>query len=464
MNDETQNKIAEYLDNPFGALHFDCIQVGRYKFAGVIAQGREAAIHLRELFQLACEKARRVRRSSNDTRYPEPLPMGTPARLLSVEIDDYLKDMQRRNLTTSTIKATGRSLKLLMIACGDIPVSRIDHKHIYTLWDLLRWAPKYVVSDPHLSKLSAESLIARGKADGVPSPAIATFELQRRFLVSFFGTLVKARAIAFSPMDAFREMKKDLMEDEDAPERIFSTEDLKSIFNPEIFVPWAEKFPHRWWAPMIGLYTGARVNEVAQLKVKDVILENGIWCLWFRKTADADLDASHKVRSRQKLKGKSAVRMVPIAQPLITAGFLDYLEDVRASGHPRLFPHLTAGSTNRETGEFNGRYSRSLIKQFGEYLKQLGFSKGVGFHAFRHSFVTELENEGVRVEEIALITGHTTAAKVPVLEGSYVHKTPDRVRARQLKVLSMYQPPVQLPVYSKGQFAARLRQGAKTHS
>lgn len=429
------------------------VRVGRVVFEGVILRTREAGIEFQELLHTVCDKTRSTRLRKDGTRYHDALPVGSPARLLSVEIKDYLNDMDRRELKQSTISATARTLEILRIACGDVPVSRIDHKHIYLLWDLLRWAPPGLTSDATLKGMCAEDLIARGKALAVPSPARETFELHRRFLNAFFNALEDTRAIPHSPMAAFAERKKSLIVDPDQAERLFSDENLQKMFDPATFVPWALKYPHRWWGPMLGLYLGARINEVAQLKVADILEERGTWCIAIRMTADADLakDPRRRSRTRQSLKGKSAVRTLPIPQPLLDAGFLDFVEDMKACGHPRLFPHLSAG-VNQKTGDTNARYSQGLLSQFGRYLKDLGFPKGVGFHAFRHTLATDLDHQGVRVEDVALITGHSVSKKVPVLQDHYYHKKPDAIRLRQKTALALYRPNVTLPTYARGQF------------
>jgi len=33
------------------------------------------------------------------------------------------------------------------------------------------------------------------------------------------------------------------------------------------------------------LYTGARINEVAQLKLNDIVQESGVWCIRIQKTS-----------------------------------------------------------------------------------------------------------------------------------------------------------------------------------
>ena len=160
------------------------------------------------------------------------------------------------------------------------------------------------------------------------------------------------------------------------------------------------------------------------------------------------------------MKGKAAIRTLPVPQPLLDAGFLDFLADIRQCGHPRLFPHLSAG-INKKTGETNARYSQAALNQFSAYMKALGFPKGVGFHAFRHTIATELHHQGVSDEDIALVTGHSLSKRVPVLHEAYFHKKPAHARAKQIKALEQYRPAVVMPVYVPGQFGQQLKDPSK---
>lgn len=460
MNSPAQHYLKSYLSDSTGTLTLTNVRIGRVRIGEMIVSGREAAIHAQEIINDACERARRARLGKNATRYPEPLPIAAPARLLSVEVSDYLADRERMGLARDTIEATTRTLKLLLMACGDIPVSRIDHAHIYRVWEIMRWAPPLLLSDLMYRNWTFEQAVAQGKQLHVTPPAPATVEKHRRFLCTFFTRLVKAKAIVASPMEVFPEVKKDLVVDPNKAERLFDEADLQRIFAPQTFIPWAMKAPHRWWVPMIGLYTGARINEVAQLKLGDVVQESGVWCIRIQKTVDADLSHKDRNRSRQSLKGKAAVRTLPIPQPLLDAGFLAFVDDIRACGHPRLFPHLSAG-VRRDTGEPNARYSQGILSQFSTYMKGLGFAKGVGFHAFRHTIATELHHLGVSDEDIALVTGHSVSKRVPVLHEAYFHKKPALARTKQIGVLAQYRPDVQLPVYHAGQFRTALADRSK---
>lgn len=452
--------LQDYLLHPIGTLQLKNVHIGNLLVGEMNITGREAAIRAQEMLDRADDRQRRNRLSKGRTHYPEPLPIASAPRLLSVEIADYVRSRDDRGLAKDTTGSTLRTLTFLKMACGDIPVSRIDHAHIYRLFELLRWAPPLLMSDPKYRDYTYDQAVALGKELDVPPLAPKTLEKHRRFLSTFFKGLVEANAIPASPMAAFKKFKVELAEDADKAERLFDEADLQRIFAPENFIPWAGKYPHRWWMPMIGLHTGARINEVAQLKLADIVEIDDSWWIRIRVTIDPDLAHKSRGRSRQRVKSKSAIRDIPIAQALIDAGFLEFVEDMRQCGHPRLFPHLSAG-INRQTGDSNARYSQAALNQFSTYLKGLGFKKGVGFHAFRHTIATELHHQDVPDEVIALITGHSADKRVAVLHEAYYHKKPALAKKKKIRTIKRYKPSVELPKYQKGQFADQLSDPSK---
>jgi len=56
---------------------------------------------------------------------------------------------------------------------------------------------------------------------------------------------------------------------------------------------------HRYWLPILGLYTGCRANEVCQLHKEDLKEQDGIWYL--------DINDNGK----KSLKNRSSRRLVP---------------------------------------------------------------------------------------------------------------------------------------------------------
>ncbi|TDK26193.1 site-specific integrase [Luteimonas aestuarii] len=450
------------------------LKIGSIKVNNVILQSVEVnsaedMAHLQEFVGNTLKLTRRRRYSKGGTRYPEPLQIGSPARKLSVEIDDYLSYREVRGLAENSQSAAKRALDMLFAVCGDIYVSAITHAHIHKLWQLIRWTPDRRASAKILRVRSADDLIAEGKAQNVRLPAPDTFRLYRRQLKTFFGVLEKAGAIGHSPMSAFDDFKDGLIEDPDKAERLFDGEELQRIFDPVGFPQWAAAWPHRWWCPIIGLHMGMRIGEVSQLKVANIIQDEGLWCIDIRATADEELSNSSGRKSRQRLKGRSAIRRIPLPQVVLDAGFLEFVDDVRDAGQLRLFPNLTAGT--KKNGETKAAYGACLSRQFSSYMKDLGFPKGVRFHAFRHTLVTDLKQQGFQDRDIALVTGHATAEeRVETIRRHYDHpNSPKRRRTKpvirdwQKEVLDAYQPPVALPRYERGQFKRQLNWDGVVH-
>lgn len=439
------------------------LRIGKVHAGYVHIHDMKGAHQFREFVESTFELVKRRRQGRNATRYLEELSNPEAPRLLSEEAADYLAEMKRCRKARSTQYSQKRHFRLLILAAGDIPVSRISSAHIREFWEVLRWWPE----DAGWSKKKYEGMtdaqiLACGKAENREPRADSTMDLAKTQISAFFNGLVKRRVIASSPMVSFRDPTKSLV---DTPKRRpFEAEEIAKIFDPETFLPWARKAPHAWWGPMIGLYTGARVGEVAQLKVADIIQDAGIWCFSIQVTEDSDGGVS------QSLKGASAIRVIPIAQPLLDAGFLHFLEDARESGHARLFPQLRMGC-KAGTQERNGvGYGQALCRLFSAHLKRsMSMEKGMAFHCFRHNLITELTINKVEPRVIASITGHLPkqhgrdVVQYPVMEGHYTHVPAEIIRPEQMAALATFVPPVSLPVYQQGQFAHCFGPKAKKH-
>ena len=75
------------------------------------------------------------------------------------------------------------------------------------------------------------------------------------------------------------------------------------------------KWPERFWIPLLGLYTGAWLNEICQLDVADVLEIENVWCI----SINADGDP------KKSVKNQYGCRDVPIHDNLVQLGFLDYV-------------------------------------------------------------------------------------------------------------------------------------------
>lgn len=105
-----------------------------------------------------------------------------------------------------------------------------------------------------------------------------------------------------------------------APARAFEDEDLEAIFNGWLFTGTElnhrhKVFPYQFWLPVLGFYTGGRLNELCQLDTQDVKQIKGIWTI----TIVDDPDDHPCPKS---VKNQSSRRVLPLHSELIRIGFL----------------------------------------------------------------------------------------------------------------------------------------------
>lgn len=367
-----------------------------------------------------------------------PLQAVEPARpkrkrnkLLGAAIVDHLADLERANLAPKTVMETRHTLRILEELVGSgVNVADITEAHMREFFEVVSWWPAHASKrEPYRGK-PAREVVKLAKANGEPQPAAYTQRKHRQRLAVFFRSLIKGKFMDDNPMEGIYPVSAPEEEDKGEP---FTADELGRIFGPN-FKPWAAEYPHRWFGVALGLYSGARVAEIGQLRVEDIQQERGVHGFMVRSAAPG-----------QRVKNKSSRRFLPFAQPVLDAGILDYLEDVKTAGHVRLFPHLP-NSTGLGFG-------RALSKQFSTYIKRQGITtKGQGFHGFRHTIASELDRAGVSEAAIAAITGHSRKGG-SVLVKHYIDRSTIQDR---VATLAKFVPPVALPAYQRGQFAESL--------
>lgn len=171
----------------------------------------------------------------------------------------------------------------------------------------------------------------------------------------------------------------------------FEPEQIRTILNAVLSnKDGLAKLDYQKWGPLIGIYTGARLNEVAQLELKDIRQVDGIWCFDFNDDGD-----------RKSLKTGASRRVTPIHQRLIQLGFLDYVKNLPRRTNQKLFPTFTYDQKNG-WGRHLGRHFNNVL------LPKLGMkSKELVFHSLRHTVITQLMRAGVDEPVAQSIVGHT---------------------------------------------------------
>ncbi|UYK71787.1 site-specific integrase [Xanthomonas sacchari] len=385
---------------------------------------------------------------------------------LSDEISKYLLSMEANCEDPTNISTTKHALHLLIGVIGDKAIAEIDQDDITTFKDALQWWPSNATRKADYQGLSIAEIIQKGRSQGQRELSANTINNNMAKVNKFFNSLALKRKISHSPMKGV-ELK--IRNSGPIEERLFGPDDLAAIFDGRDYMTWVNGKPHLYWAPLIAYCTGARVNEIAQLKMADIVEVEGQLCFLMRVTKDIDENGVKLKTSNQKLKGKSSARVIPISPLLIAQGFDRYIEDMRKTEHPRLFPLLPAG-----VSIINGRrkvlgYGYTLTPQFSAYLKTKGFEKGVAFHAFRHTFATMLYQQGVGVEDIEQLTGHLPSfhsrqMSTTTLKSHYLHLGSKTAEVdTMLRTISALHPLPKIPIYKTEDFQKALTQKRKFH-
>lgn len=197
----------------------------------------------------------------------------------------------------------------------------------------------------------------------------------------------------------------------------FNESDLKKIFSARWFregkgqkaKDGTFRFyqPYYYWLPLLALFSGGRLNELAQLYLADIKKsQDGSYYFDFNlEGADKlaiDPNESGVFGSDKSLKTVHSERVVPIHKILVDLGLPAYADALRGEGQVRLFPELKhdkiKGYGKAAGAWFNDRF-------LGKHLKMPRDGRKT-FHSFRHTFISALFDSDVPESSAAQIAGH----------------------------------------------------------
>ncbi len=324
--------------------------------------------------------------------------------LISSLWEQYINEQQREGLNERTLKDKEISFNLFVELIGDVPIRKVEKAHAREFKEVLLKLP----SNRHqrYKGLSIGEILQRN----IPKSSLLSPRTVKAYisdLSGFFKWVIANRddltanpftGITVKDNVSLKDKRKswddvDLVKIFSAPNKANSqTKRLKRMHNDTDY-----------WIPRLGLYTGARLNELCQLFVSDIREENGVYYL--------DINEDHPTKS---LKNQGSERRIPVHGKLIKMGFIEYVMAIKNQGHERLFPQEKQGA--------NGTYGDDFSKRFGHFKRKLGFNgREKCFHSFRHLVIDELRNNGQVSRDIQMfLTGHTDKS----VHGKYGSKGP----------------------------------------
>lgn len=174
----------------------------------------------------------------------------------------------------------------------------------------------------------------------------------------------------------------------------FSDEEIKAIFGKKFCLDGRGKYaePSDFWVMLGLLLHGGRINEWAQARKDQFLVENGVFIFKVSGT----------------LKTEASARAVPVHSAMVKLGFREFYEKARPG---RLFADLT------ETEE--GQFSAALSKRCNRAIDRAGVdAKRKVVHSFRHTWITKARAVKIEKQWTDIIAGHETEGQGPKY-GSY---------------------------------------------
>lgn len=310
---------------------------------------------------------------------PAPIPAIAPTALASptaapvgISLSDLAGKWEaERRPDRKSIEVAHRIIKSFETVIGKLPASAITRAHTVMFKDKLMGAGKTAVNtNKYLTVLNV--LLNFGVANG---------DLENN----------PARGVKV----VVKQSAKDARHPFDLPA-------LQAIFSSPVYT--GDEYPAHlgheaaYWIPLLALFTGARREELCQLRPEDVYeevyrdKEGQDAACWVMRITDSD--------EGQGVKNAHSVRRVPLHAELIAR---DFLEFVRAQkGKPRLFDKLKARSSRLEGDAFGKWFSYQMRNAWG-----ITDSKLV-FHSFRHCFKDYCREAEIPEEVSDALSGHSS--------------------------------------------------------
>lgn len=299
---------------------------------------------------------------------------------------------------------------------GDPSLGAIDRELIRNYESKLRLMPsnRYQAARRHGTN-DASMLLVFAEKNNEPRLSEKTVESYLGKLSEVFRWAVTEDYFGKNPADKIIRKTRGVKTRAQDDRHPFDHDDLTSIFSAEWFAHGGAKRnkggglsdfrPYYYWLPLLGLYTGARLNEISQLHLTDIIeYEEGKFCAFINEqtiTTDETKIADKAVD--KSIKNDDSKRLIPIHSNLIELGFSEYIDLLKTNGHTRLFPELrydrVKGYGKAAGAWFNERFLGTQLKMRRDGMKT--------FHSFRHTLITALVDKGTPETVISAIAGHT---------------------------------------------------------
>jgi integrase len=313
-------------------------------------------------------------------------------------VDKFIEERRRRGDRPKPLGEVRTSLKWFIDSFG-----KDKAVESYTVKDLRGYKDKLLLVPARFAALlkceTIDEAIELNKTRNLPTLDVETADKKRlRNVKSFFAWAElngyisanpAAKVVIAVPKGSQKRKKRDG----------FTIEQLNTIFRAPVYTGCLSAHyrydpgeviikDHRYWLPLVALYSGGRMTELCQMDIADLQKHQEVWCL---KIADLGEEDKH-------VKNVHSNRLVPVHPELMRLGFLEYAQARHLAGEKKLFD-CDPGKRK----DYGG-----VSKWFGRFRKRLGIGgKRTVFHSFRHNFEQAVMDTGMNERHQFALGGRT---------------------------------------------------------
>ena len=299
----------------------------------------------------------------------------------------------------------------------DIRVDELSREHIRSYFDTLKHLPCRLCGQRQFTGKGWLQLADMGRSGQIERLlSVKTMEVRQTNVRSFvnwceleYRGAVQAKYVnsGFPKVLSDKDIRRKGVKRE-----AFTQDELKALFGDMgKYVQATEGVSSRFWAPLIALYSGMRLEEICQLHLSDIVKVDGVLCFSINEESGGSGYVKH-------VKSLAGIRKVPVHPHLGRELGLEKFVASRWAKTPKekyastlLFPDLQEriNAVNHATVKLGS----ALTHWFTRYRRSVGVGGQHGepstkaFHSFRHTVIEYLHKEArVDLSMLQAVVGH----------------------------------------------------------